>query len=91
MPNKQKIVLTKNHHYQFAHLLKHFQTATKDTPEYLEIIDVFNVLVAMGFLPEQYSEQDYELVHTITHMLAFSKNQGTITQRNLFRFLMALT
>lgn len=45
----------------------------------------------MGFLPEQPSEQDYELSQTIAYMLAFPQGHGTLTQRNLFYFLMNLT
>lgn len=91
MSGKQKIVLTQSHKYQFSHLLKHFKTATKDVPEYLQSADVFKILESMGFLPEQSSDQDHELVNTIAFMVAFPRGQGMTTQRNLFRFLMSLT
>jgi hypothetical protein len=45
----------------------------------------------MGYLAEHLTEQDYELVHTITDLLAFPRGEGIVTQRNLYRFLMALT
>ena len=88
---KQKIILNNSQKYQFMHLLRHFQSASKSSPEFLQISHVLSILSHMGYLSEHLCEQDYELVRTVTHLLAFPRGQGTLSQRNLFRFLMAVT
>ena len=92
MQNKPKIVLHHNSQkYQFSHLLRHFQIATKAVPELLQAADVLDILSQMRFLPLHLSEHDYELANTITHLLSFPRGQGTVTRRNLFMFLMTIT
>ena len=88
---KTKIVLNNSQKYQFMHLYRHFQTAAKPVPELLQVNHVLHILSHMGFLNEILSELDYELVRTITYLLSYPQGQGTLTQRNLFRFLMVLT
>jgi hypothetical protein len=44
----------------------------------------------MGYLCNEKTEKDYELISSLTFMLAHPKGQGIVSQRNLFQFLMII-
>lgn len=89
MTSKPKITLLNQNKYLFQHLLRHFQQAIQLTQsgEYLQPPDIFRMLDAMGYLCHEKTEKDYELISSLTYMLAFPRGQGIVSQRNLFQFL----
>lgn len=92
MATKTKITLVNHNKYQFHHLLRHYQQAIEMTHsgEYLQPPDIFRVLDSMGYLCNDKTEKDYELISSLTFMLAHPKGQGIVSQRNLFHFLMII-
>lgn len=89
MSTKPKITLQNHTKYQFQHLLRHYQQAIELTKsgEYLQPPDIFRVLDSMGYLCHEKTEKDYELISSLTYMLAHPKGQGIVSQRNLFKLL----
>ena len=44
----------------------------------------------MGYLAEDKTDKDYELVSTIIYMLEYPRGSSWITQKNLFQFIAIL-
>ena len=93
MPPKTKITLTNSLKYQFTQFLRIYQQALNTTcsPELLQPIHILNVLDFIGFVADEKTEKDYELINTIAYLLSFPRKQASVSPRNLFKFLVTLT
>ena len=44
----------------------------------------------MGYLCQEKTEKDYELANSLEFLLSIPRGKGTVSQRNLFQFLVTL-